>query len=104
MIGLIIENKSENHFNSNNASLFSNDSDLRNFDYENSCGYNNCPETPLKASLSQPTISSVYTFYVVLCIMAILSMAITFVFTDDLNLIEKKGKISIKLIGKFNKN
>jgi len=106
LIGIIVETK-ERHNNllqlKNHSNLTWLDNDL-DFDYKSSCGSNNCPLTPLKKSLSQPTESSVIILYTSMCIICIISIANVFIFTDDLN-DEKsnvsKEKLSFKLVGKL---
>jgi len=109
LIGVILERKEQkknitlsNNYNSSNYNWP--DGELY-FDYKRSCGSNNCPLTPLKSSLSQPTIKSVYILYTSMCILVIISIANIFMFTDDLNYKEnsneKKEKISLKVIGEF---
>ena len=109
MIAIIIEKKTEHPHNTtyfkkirNYTRFFESD----DFDYEMSCGYNNCPDTPLKVSLSQPTIASTYVLYTSLCILVIVSIANTIILTDDLSYKlnnESADKLTLKLIGKVKK-
>ena len=75
------------------------------FDFENSCGLNNCPQTKLKDSLSIPTDASKTLFYVILIGLVLIALINTFLFMDDLSMDNENGKkykqTSFNLIGKL---
>ena len=64
--------------------LRSKPADEADFDYANSCGLNNCPETKLPGSLSKMTRSSFILLYICLIALCVLSMVVTLLFMDNL--------------------
>ena len=54
------------------------------FDYANSCGKNNCPDTALPGSLSNITRSSFISLYISLIVLIVASMFVTIFFMDNI--------------------
>ncbi len=70
------------------------------FDYSKKCGAQNCPQTKLKGSKSIPTEGSKFLFYIILILLVSMAILITFLFMDNLNVIEQKEtRISLQIIG-----
>jgi hypothetical protein len=77
-VATILQNESSNL---NETQLLN----LTEYDYANSCGINNCPQTLLPPSQSKPTKNSVYALYGTLIGMIALSILVTLFFVDDLS-------------------
>ena len=97
--------KTKNQSKSNSTTNFLNFEES-NFDYQMSCGANNCPQTKLKGSMSIPTDGSKSLFYSILTGLILTAVLVTYFFIDDLELeiIEKNNKITLSNIRKFNQN
>ena len=74
------------------------------YDYEMSCGSNNCPQTPLNVLLSKPTQISTYILFASMSFLILTSMLCTLIFTDNLNYRDNanasKERLTLKVIGK----
>jgi hypothetical protein len=97
--------KTKNQSKSNSTTNFLNFQES-SFDYEMSCGANNCPQTKLKGSMSIPTDGSKSLFYSILTGLILTGIFVTYFFIDDLELetSEKNQKITLRKIRKFNQN
>ena len=77
------------------------------FDYSNSCGMNNCPNTKLPEATSKPSLDSIYRLFITLLIATVSAMIISLLFVDDLNYDEnlnhvQRQKITKSFISKSN--
>ena len=82
------------------------------YEYEKSCGYNNCPQTILNFSQASPTQTSVYILFSSLITLGVLAILTTLFFMDNINeaeddigYVEKKSKnINAKIVGNLHEN
>lgn len=80
------------------------------FNYAESCGANNYPQTKLPEATSKPTLKSIYILFATIIASGVLALIVTFLFVDDINTDETKDelavreKINVKLISKLNYN
>lgn len=58
------------------------------YDYARYCGFNNCPSDPLPPASSSPTQASVYTLLGLLVLVCLISMVITILFMDHIEMNE----------------
>jgi hypothetical protein len=66
------------------------------FDYAQSCGTNNYPQTQLPYAVTVPSVRSTYTFYATIIASGIVAIVISFLFVDDIDEEEEENSTSRK--------
>ena len=60
------------------------------FDFASTCGRNTCTNTKLRASSSKPSLNSVYSFIIALCVLCAFAIVVTIFLMDNISLTAHK--------------